>query len=210
MASDTWVVNGPTRQIMEHAIANWHPHLAGIDHKILILFREKASKRGGRDVFGKAGKVNASARALAANLDNREFIFQLEIAGDVWQSLSENERLAGMDWLLCHLRVEEKTDKNGDFTGETNYRVVGPEINAFKANLRRFGAWMDVSDPDDDGDDVATALDTLKGSSGKVEGSPVRKKTFTGEVADALASMDLKVEGSDAPLSVQILDTDAA
>jgi len=148
---DLWLAGPETRKLLEKAIAEWHPHLADIDAKIAILMRDPASKSGGVVCLGDAKKASPMLRALG----KEDYIFILEIAANEWQELDDKQRLALIDHLLCQCGAVEDEKKG------TTYTILKPEIQLFKANLRRFGVWMDISDEEDDGDHAATTIEDM-------------------------------------------------
>lgn len=132
MAVDIWIASSDVSDVVTKLIANYHPDLALVSDEIAILFREKASKSGGRVVLGKTKK----APNLLSVLGDKDYKFILELAADEWMTLSGEQQTALLDHLLCHCGVEE--DAN---SGDIKYTIKSPDLNFFSAELERHGNW---------------------------------------------------------------------
>lgn len=132
MSSDLWVAGEDVRKLVEHYIANYHPKLASVDKEIVVLFREKSTKRGGQSVLGTARK----APAILDVLGKEPCRFILEIAADEWGILGESQKGALVDHLLCACRVEEDEE-----TAELKCSIASPEVSFFWEELKRHGDW---------------------------------------------------------------------
>lgn len=154
---DMWPAGPETKSMVEKAIAEWHPHLALVDHAIAVVFREKASKSGGRTVLGRSKKSSSLIQALVEG----ECEFILEIACDQWQELNDTKRMALIDHLLCYCQVEEKDD------GSLKYSIRKPDIQMFSEEVKRHGVWMPLEEEgeDDNLDEAVTTLQDVFGSS---------------------------------------------
>lgn len=162
MSNSKWVtMKGPLRKALEHCVAQWHPHLAGYDNQILIFQLDNVPKRQGRELAGRAKMANEELKAMAKQASIDPPIWVIEIPAEVWQD-AKNEKhpdelshkqLAIMDNALCYCRTEEKDD------GSIRHFIEGPDIYMFSSNLQRFGAWLDLSTDEDDGDAKETALE---------------------------------------------------
>ncbi len=111
-------------------IANYHPELALA--RIKYIFVSEASKKNGRPVLGKARKVSGALEFLI------ESDFRLEIALDMWNMSSENQRNARVDHLL-----ECCTGEEDEKTGDMKWKMRSADIQEFTSILRRHGAWND-------------------------------------------------------------------
>jgi hypothetical protein len=111
-------------------IANYHPELATA--RLRYIFVDKASKKGGLDVLGKARKVSGPLEYLL------ELDFLVEIAADKWQDLSQEQRQALVDHLL-----ERCTGEEDEKSGEMAWQLREPDVQEFASILRRHGAWND-------------------------------------------------------------------
>tara|TARA_B110000503_G_C6750074_1_gene251214 strand:+ start:27 stop:488 length:462 start_codon:yes stop_codon:yes gene_type:complete len=137
MAVDIWIASKDVTDVITTLIANFHPDLALISDEIAVLFREKASKSGGRVVLGKTKK----APSLLSLLGGKEYRFILELAADEWKTLDGKQQTALLDHLLCQCSVEED-EKSGDI----KYTIKSPDLFFFSAELERHGNWR----PNDD------------------------------------------------------------
>jgi hypothetical protein len=130
--SDVWKADADVLHLMQQCIAKWHPTLALVDKNIAVIMRAKAAKAGGQPVLGVARK----APPILGVLGDGEYEFVLEIAADEWQSLTDNQRTALMDHLLCSCKCEEE-----EGTGEVKCSVVKPDVFFHYEELKRHGDW---------------------------------------------------------------------
>lgn len=129
--------------IADRLIGEHHEHLLGV--RIEYVFRNKATKKGGRVVLGKARKLSGLNAWLATDADERfvvpDSFFVIELAEDEWALLSDAQRVALVDHELSHCLAE--VDDDGDFTLGTR----GHDLEEFTDIVRRHGLWkQDVSD----------------------------------------------------------------
>jgi hypothetical protein len=146
------------RSKMLKLISQHHPHLASIDKRIAIIFRETAAKSGGVPVKGKTKRVNAlmnammkmsAVKALRGPLDKdpdeeaelsldevEDFEFLIELAHDEWQALSDKQEWALLDHCLCAMSVMEN-----DETGDLKFSLVAPDFSGYEEEYRRHGIW---------------------------------------------------------------------
>lgn len=110
-------------------IPNYHPELATA--RIIYLFVDKASKKGGKDVLGKAQKVTGWTQ-FALERD-----FMIVIASDKWNDLEVNQRTALVDHLLEHCTGEEDEEDGGAM----KWTAREPDVKEFGVILERYGAW---------------------------------------------------------------------
>jgi hypothetical protein len=132
MATDRWEAGQDVWAIVQDLISKFHPNLALVDKEIAVIFRGKASKSGGQVVLGKSSKASELFKVLGKS----EYKFILEIAGDEWKTLSDDQRIALIDHLLCACKVEED-----EKTQEIKYSIVSPEVSYFWKELERHGDW---------------------------------------------------------------------
>jgi hypothetical protein len=119
-------------ELLDHAIANWHPTLVDIRQEIAIVFKDKAGKVGGKPNLGKCIK----APGILAVLGDKEYQFILEIGYDLWLALEDTDKLALIDHLLCHVQSEEN-EQNGEMT----YSMRTPDVSYFSEEIERHGNW---------------------------------------------------------------------
>lgn len=134
---EMWVANQETQERVKDLISKFHPMLASIDKEIAVLFREKASKSGGKPVLGKSRK----APGILSVLGDTEYKFIIEIASDEWQSLSYDQQTALLDHHLCACHVEEDEE-----TRELKFSIAPPDFVGYRGELERHGIWR--SDPE--------------------------------------------------------------
>jgi len=118
--------------LMKDVVANFHPDLALVVDEIAIVVKEKASKAGGKPVLGKASK----ASELFGVLTDSNYKFILEIAGDEWLNLTNRQRKALLDSLLCACRAEEDPED-----GSIKCQIAPPDVSYFYDELDRWGDW---------------------------------------------------------------------
>lgn len=130
------------RRIGEPLIAKHHTHLA--DVRVEYVYRSKHSKTAGRAVYGKARKVSGLIAFLAVNsqapvdADPGDEFFVIEIAADLWLTLSAKERKALVDHELCHCRADFDEDKD-----QIVLSIRGHDVEEFTEIIERHGVWHD-------------------------------------------------------------------
>lgn len=129
-----------------------HPDLVLCEDEIAVIFKEKASKKGGQVVLGAAKK----APNLLSVLGDTDWKFILEIAYDEWQDLNLKQQAALLDHLLCGCGVEEDAIK-----GTTKYFLKPPDVAFYFGELERHGDWRPrpADAPDGDIVDLLTGND---------------------------------------------------
>lgn len=132
MSTDLWEAGKDVRDEMLRLIANHHPTLALVDDEIAIIFRGKASKRGGQVTLGTSKKAPPILNAFTKS--NYKFI--LEIAADEWKTLSNSQQSALLDHLLCGCKVEEDP-----VAGDLKCSIAAPDIAFYWDELNRHGDW---------------------------------------------------------------------
>jgi hypothetical protein len=142
--ADFWKAGEDVHSIVRKLVANNHPDLALVLDEIVVVFRDKAGKSGGRVTLGTSRKVTP--------------VFMLEIGADVWEhELDHTQQEALLDHLLCSCRCEED-----EKTAEPKCSIAKPDIAAFRDNIERYGMWF----PKDEGDEneKASPVEDLFGS----------------------------------------------
>lgn len=118
------------KDLLKEVVAENHPDLALHYEDIGILFKTKASKKGGRTVGGTITKAPPAVSALA----DRDYKYVIVLAEDVWVQYDSKERYRELDHLLLHCDVT--MDDKG-----TNFGLVAPELVYFFEELERHGHW---------------------------------------------------------------------
>jgi len=108
-----------------------HPDLA--DAQIACIFTEKASKSAGRAVPGKLKKF--PPRLVPLLPTGEEYDYLLEVAWEIWNDYSPQQKSALIHHLLCYAeRVEDDNE-------EVSWKIRRPDVEAFISNIREFGYW---------------------------------------------------------------------
>lgn len=116
------------KEIADQLIPHYHPEIASA--RIGYVSVDKASKKNGKPVLGKARKVSGVWEHLV------ELDFLIEVAQDQWNPATNRQRHALVDHLLeCCTGVEDEK------TGEMKWTMRSPDVNEFTAILQRHGAW---------------------------------------------------------------------
>jgi predicted metallopeptidase len=127
-------------EVAAKLIAEHHTDLRDIDIK--YVFRDTASKSRGNIVLGKARKVSGLNAALVALVGRKKAaegaeFFVVEIAHDMWTTLTKEQRIALVDHELCHFEVEYPEDAEKERT----IHIGGHDVEEFTAVIERHGAW---------------------------------------------------------------------
>jgi len=152
--ADFWKAGEDVHEIIKRLVANNHPDLVLVVDEIVVVFRDKAGKSGGKVTLGTSRKVAPIANAIG----NTSYKFMLEIGADVWENELDNvKREALLDHLLCSCRCEEDPK-----TAEPKCSIAKPDIAAFRDNIERYGMWF----PKDEGDggDKSSPVEEIFGS----------------------------------------------
>lgn len=117
------------QELAERLIPKYHGELA--EARIRYIFVDEASKKSGNPIPGKVRKISGALEFLLG-ID-----FLIEVALDVWNDLTPQQRTALVDHLLerCH---GEEDEKNG---GAMKWQVRDPDVAEFQSILQRHGAW---------------------------------------------------------------------
>lgn len=139
--ADFWKAGEDVHAIVRKLVANNHPDLILAVDEIVVVFRDKAGKSGGKVTLGSSRKVTPVANAIG----NTTYKFMLEVGADVWENELDSVRQeALLDHLLCSCRCEED-----EKTAELKCSIAKPDISAFRDNVERYGMWF----PKDEGDE---------------------------------------------------------
>ena len=154
--SDKWKAGPEVNEMINNLIGNVHPHLADICNDIAVIFKDKASRKGGVPILGKTSK----APAILSVLGEHSYEFVIEIGADCWVNLTEPQRLALLDHLLCFIGGEED-----EKTAEMKYHLTSPDVSYFSGEMERNGNWRaDIKpdgepEPSDDGEALFDKID---------------------------------------------------
>lgn len=117
-------------EIAQRLIPTYHPELATA--RMAYIFVDVASKKNGRPVLGKAGKVTGKWEFMV------EKDFVIEVALDEWNNMDNRKREALVDHLL-----ENCTGEEDETNGDMKWKMRTPDIQEFTSILNRHGAWND-------------------------------------------------------------------
>jgi hypothetical protein len=171
MSNDVWEAGKDVMDIVHNHIAKYHPNLAMVDGDIAVLFRTKASKKGGQVILGSSKKAPAILDVLGK--DTYKFI--LEIASDEWTLLSNTQQGALIDHLLCACRVDEDPK-----SGEAKFSIAPPDVQFYWGELERNGDWRPRPQQE-----AGASMDIEEMIGGKNTAKPGGKKaTVKGKVKD--------------------------
>lgn len=189
-----------------------HHDVALADQRIEYLFRSEAARAGGRTIWGKARKVTGLNAFLAAeepaegpitdDTPEVEPFFVIELAYDVWLTLSPKQQIALVDHELSHLEVG--WNEKGDIV----LSLRAHDVEEFQGVVRRHGLWKDdvahfakvcadqlnLLDHDDEADPSQEEIEQERADNLKVtitslaaDGEPVTVETTTGEITQPAA-----------------------
>lgn len=128
-------------RIGQRLMQQYHRHL--LKTRVEFLFRSKAGTKGGKTTLGTARKVTGLNALLATPdvVDDPEgtseslTFFVIEVASDMWNYLSEAQRVALVDHELCHckLGINEK--------GDIVHSIAAHDVEEFAEIVLRHGLW---------------------------------------------------------------------
>jgi hypothetical protein len=132
MAVEMWKAGKDVYDVVTKLVSDYHPDLVMVLDEIAVIFRERASKAGGRVILGKSRK----APAIVGVLGDTEYKFILELASDEWSGLTGAQKTALLDHHLCACRTEENPQ-----TGDFKCFVAPPDVTYYNDEMDRHGDW---------------------------------------------------------------------
>lgn len=132
MPTEIWKATDDIQDSVKKLVANHHPDLILAADEIVVLFREKATKKGGKVILGSSKK----APSILNILSDVECKFIIELAADEWVGLTSNQQTALLDHHLCAFQVEEDPK-----TGDVKYFIAPPDIGYYFDEYERYGDW---------------------------------------------------------------------
>ena len=129
---DRWKAGDEVQEVIRTLVGEAHPHLADIVDEIIVIFKDKASRKGNQPILGKTSK----APALISVLGERQYQFVIELGADVWVKLDDTQKKALLDHQLCFIGGEED-----EKTCEMKYHLTTPDISYFTSEVDRNGHW---------------------------------------------------------------------
>lgn len=128
-----WLAGEAVMKTVEKLIVDNHSDLITISDQIAVVFREKAAKQGGEVVLGKTKTVGAMTNVLSG----KDWKFIIELAGDEWVNLTDQQKEALLDHQLCACGVDED-----EVSGAVKCFVKPADYNAYYDNIKRYGHWL--------------------------------------------------------------------
>jgi predicted metallopeptidase len=111
------------KDIANKLIEKYHNHLQGF--KIIYLFRDKSMKSKGKEVYGKASKVQSKYQAITGAT------FVIEIAEPAFASMDHKHQVALIDHELMHCFIDENEQPT----------ILSHDFEGFNKELKRHGFW---------------------------------------------------------------------
>lgn len=162
--AEMWKADDDTTKLMSDIVIEFHPDLVEFIEQIALIFREKAAKRGGQVVLGKASK----ASPLFGVLGDVDYKFIIELPADEWEGLTAKQKRACLDHHLCGCRADHDEE-----TGETKFYIAPYEIAFYYDEYDRHGDWRPRSErePADapNEDQTGAGLDDMFGAGDPAE-----------------------------------------
>lgn len=157
MPAEYFVASKEIQDLAWELIGKNHPDLAGSLNtgELVVVFREKAAKSGGRAVLGNAKKATPLTNALAG--ENYHFI--IELPQDEWGKMDAKQREACLDHWLCACRATTNQKTN-----DVKFSVVKADYSVFRENVERYGMWFPKGE--DESDDSNPVADMFGGDNG--------------------------------------------
>jgi len=136
--SQMWKAGDDVMNTVRDLVSKYHPDLVLVEDEIAVVFKEKATTTGEAVIAGKTAK----ATKLLGVLGEIDFKFIITLGADVWQTLSDPQRIALLDHHLCACRVEENPQ-----SGTMKCFVQPPDVSFYKDELERHGCWRTSGAP---------------------------------------------------------------
>lgn len=145
MAEPIFYVDAPeVREIAEGLIPKHHQHL--IDLPIRYVFRSKTRKLRGSLAYATAEVMKGreavgwmtedEVQSQYERFQNPYQIFWMEVSAQLWETLSDPQKIALIDHELCHFIIEED-----DLNPEPRLGIKPHDIEEFTDVVRRHGLW---------------------------------------------------------------------
>jgi hypothetical protein len=144
--SDKWKAGDEIQLMINTLIGEAHPHLADIADEIVVIFKDKCSRKGNTPILGKTSK----APAILSVLGEADYKFVIELGADCWNQLDPDQKKALLDHQLCFIGGSED-----EKTAEMKYHLRSPDIFYFSEEVERNGSWRPDLTPEPDPEDEA-------------------------------------------------------
>lgn len=113
--------------LVEEIVGLYHPRLA--NSGIAVLMQDKATKKNGKVVLGKAEKFPEKFLPFTQGI---HYDFLVTFADDEWQNLDMHQRRALVDHELCHLEYDENLAAT----------LRAHDVEEFVEIIERYGLWQ--------------------------------------------------------------------
>jgi predicted metallopeptidase len=120
-------------KIARPIITKHHSELVNVH--VEFVFRSKVQVSKGKEIWGKARKLSG-LNAYLADVSEDEDFFVIEIAKDIWATLTDGQKKALVDHELCHCVVDY-----GEEDGEAKLSIAPHDVEEFAEIVRRHGLW---------------------------------------------------------------------
>jgi len=148
---EMWKASKEVVDRVQEMIREYHPDLVIVMDEIAIVFKEKAAKRGGKVILGKASKANPLFSSGV--LSEQPWKFIIELPADEWETLGNRKQSALLDRHLCACRTEENAE-----TGELKCSIAPPDVAYYWDELDRWGDWHPREEGDEDKPNIINVL----------------------------------------------------
>jgi len=105
---DIWKADSDTVDLANRVIKQYRPELSGTE--ICYIFKEKASKRGGKIIVATARRVSDKDNIIHSHEGKPEYEFLITIGANAWTSLTPDQKVAVMHHELRHCGYKETKD----------------------------------------------------------------------------------------------------
>jgi hypothetical protein len=153
---DYWKAGPDVYQQLRKIISEHHPHLLLIADEIAVVFKDKATERGGVVIPGATKKAPPMMQVLTDKKFGYRYIIELGV--NTWHDFTNSQRTALLDHHLCAMRVEE--DAN---SGELKCGLRPPDFVGYQEEVERHGMWRPMDE------DVVSVLQSAFSSVSKPE-----------------------------------------
>ncbi len=153
---EIWKAQKAEHEILKGLINEHHGDLIDVQDKILILFKEKASVKGGVTTIGVTKKAPPLLAKGLVTKDNAKYTYIIELGFDAWNMLSNRQKTAQLDHCLCAMAV---TYDNEDFP---KYGIKPADFSAYRGEIERWGFWHPACE-----EDSTDIVEKIFGSSSK-------------------------------------------
>lgn len=132
---EIWKAKKEIYEVLTSLIDGHHNDLLDVKEKILILFKEKASVKGGVTTIGTTKKAPPILAQGLVTKDQAKYTYIIELGFDAWNMLTDRQKTAQLDHCLCAMSVVY------DNEGYPKYGVKPADFAAYRGEVERWGFW---------------------------------------------------------------------